>query len=144
MNATEILNALESERELLREFHELSEQQLLLLENEDLDAINHLLDQRADLMLELQAVESTLKTWVDQIKNDPQISSEILAQLRCVNDEIVQLASQVVDIDEQTHWRLDLIKERAGSGLRSLNNGSRALRGYGSSTGIGPSLSCLG
>ena len=143
MNATQILNALERERTLLREFRSLSEQQLQLLETENMDAVNQLLDQRGDLMLELTAVEATLGTWIDQIRMDPLISNAVLGELRSINDDIVQLANQVVEIDEQSHWRLDLIKTRASSELQTLNKGSRALKGYERGYGIGPSMHCL-
>ena len=143
MNATQILNALERERMLLREFRTLSEQQLMLLETEDMEAVNQLLDQRGDLMLELSAVEATLGTWIEQIRTDPAVSNEVLSELRSLNDDIVQLANQVVDIDEQSHWRLDLIKTRTSSELQSLNKGSRALKGYERGLGSGPSMQCL-
>ena len=143
MNATQILNALERERTLLREFRSLSEQQLQLLESENMEAVNHLLDQRGDLMLELSAVEATLGTWIDQIRMDPTVSNAVLGELRSINDDIVQLANQVVEIDEQSHWRLDLIKTRAGSELQTLNKGTRALKGYERGYGIGPNMQCL-
>jgi hypothetical protein len=143
VNATQILNALERERTLLREFRSLSEQQLQLLESENMEAVNQLLDQRGDLMLELTAVEATLGTWIDQIRMDPSISNAVLGELRSINDDIVQLANQVVEIDEQSHWRLDLIKTRAGSELQKLNKGTRALKGYERGYGIGPNMQCL-
>jgi ABC-type transporter Mla subunit MlaD len=143
VNATQILNALERERTLLREFRSLSEQQLQLLESENMEAVNQLLDQRGDLMLELTAVEATLGTWIDQIRMDPSISNAVLGELRSINDDIVQLANQVVEIDEQSHWRLDLIKTRAGSELQTLNKGTRALKGYERGYGIGPNMQCL-
>ena len=143
MNAPQILTALEHERELLREFYALSEKQLVLMDDEDLDAVNQLLDERSDLMLELSAVESTLGTWIDQIRTDPTVSTDVLAELRSINDDIVQLANQVVDIDEQTHWRLDLIKDQSNSELRTVNTGSRAMRGYARAGGISTSMECL-
>jgi hypothetical protein len=143
VTASQILNTLERERQLLREFRSLSEQQLLLLDTEDIEGVNHLLDQRADLMLELTAVEATLGTWIEQIRCDSSISTEMMREFRAVNEEIVQLANQVVDIDEQTHWRLDLIKTRSGDELRSLNTGSRALTGYSQSMGRSTSFECL-
>jgi hypothetical protein len=143
VNATQILNALERERTLLREFRSLSEQQLQLLESENMEAVNQLLDQRGDLMLELTAVEATLGTWIDQIRMDPSISSAVLGELRSINEDIVQLANQVVEIDEQSHWRLDLIKTRTGSELKSLNKGTNALKGYERGYGIGPNMQCL-
>ena len=143
MNATQILNALERERTLLREFRSLSEQQLELLEMENIEAVNQLLDQRGDLMLELTAVEATLGTWIDQIRMDPSISTAVLSELRSINDDIVQLANQVVEIDEQSHWRLDLIKTRSALELQTVNKGSRALKGYERGFGIGPNMQCM-
>jgi hypothetical protein len=143
VNATQILNALERERTLLREFRSLSEQQLQLLESENMEAVNQLLDQRGDLMLELTAVEATLGTWIDQIRMDPSISSAVLSELRTINEDIVQLANQVVEIDEQSHWRLDLIKTRTGTELKSLNKGTDALKGYERGFGTGPNMQCL-
>jgi len=136
VNASQILASLERERQLLREFRGLSEQQLALLDVEDIAGINHLLDQRADLMLEMTAIEATLGTWIEQVKTDPTVSNEMMAELRAVNEEIVQLANLVVEIDEQTHWRLDLIKTRSAEELRSLNQGSTALTGYSRSVGM--------
>jgi hypothetical protein len=141
VNASQILSSLERERQLLREFRGLSEQQLALLDVEDIDGVNHLLDQRADLMLEMTAIEATLGTWIDQVKADPCVSREMMTELQAVNEEIVQLANLVVEIDEQTHWRLDLIKTRSAEEMRSLNNGSNALSGYGRSVGLSTSSS---
>jgi len=143
VNANQILNALERERTLLREFRSLSEQQLVLLESENMEAVNRLLDERGDLMLELSAVEATLGTWIDQIRTDPTVSNAVLGELRSINDDIVQLANQVVDIDEQSHWRLDLIKTRSNGELQTLNKGTRALKGYERGYGIGPGMQCL-
>ena len=145
MNASQILASLERERQLLREFRSLSEQQLALLDVEDIEGVNHLLDQRADLMLEMTAIEATLGTWIDQVKADPTVSNEMMTELRAVNEEIVQLANLVVDIDEQTHWRLDLIKTRSAEEMRSFNQGSNALTGYQRSFGTtnGTSLNYL-
>jgi len=112
LNGTQILHALERERTLLREFRRLSEQQLVLMESENLEAVNRLLDQREDLMLELSAVEATLGTWIEQIRSNPKISSAVLRELRTINDDIVQLANQVVEIDEKSHSRLDHFKFR--------------------------------
>src|SRR5215471_18667525 len=112
LNGTQILNALERERTLLREFRRLSEQQLVLMESENLEAVNRLLDQREDLMLELSAVEATLGTWIEQIRSNPKISHTVLRELRTINDDIVQLANQVVEIDEKSHSRLDKLKNR--------------------------------
>ena len=133
MKPSQILSSLERERQLLQEFRGLCGQQLALLDVEDLAGVNSLLDQRADLMLELTAIEATLGTWIDQVRTDPTVSPEMMRELESVNDEIVSLARMVVEIDEQTHWRLDFIKTRSAEELRSLSRGSGALTGYGRS-----------
>ena len=130
MDSIQILAALERERELLEDFICLSEEQLLLLEKENVDAINSLLQRRADLMVELTAIESTLGTWIMQIRNDPSVSSEMLRELRSVNDEIVEMANHIVQIDEQTHAKLDAIKQRTRSQILGMNKGSRAIHQY--------------
>ena len=133
MNPSQILSSLERERLLLQEFRGLCGQQLALLDVEDLAGVNSLLDQRANLMLELTAIEATLGTWIDQVRADPAVSPEMMGELESVNEEIVSLARMVVEIDEQTHWRLDFIKTRSAEELRTLNRGSGALNGYGRS-----------
>jgi len=130
MDSIQILAALERERKLLEDFICLSEEQLLLLEDENVEAVNALLQCRADLMVELTAIESTLGTWIMQIRNDPTVSSGMLRELRAVNDEIVQMANHIVEIDEQTHARLDAIKQRARTQVQNLNKGSQAMHQY--------------
>jgi len=130
MDSIQILAALERERKLLEDFICLSEEQLLLLEDENVEAVNSLLQRRADLMVELTAIESTLGTWIMQIRNDPTVSSSMLRELRAVNDEIVQMANHIVEIDEQTHAKLDAIKQRARTQIQNLNQGSRAVHQY--------------
>jgi hypothetical protein len=130
MDSIQILAALERERELLEDFICLSEEQLLLLENENVEAVNSLLQRRADLMVELTAIESTLGTWIIQIRNDPTVSSGMLKELRAVNEEIVQMANHIVEIDEQTHAKLDAIQQRTQNQIQNMNKGSRAIHQY--------------
>jgi len=130
MNSTQILNALERERELLEDFICLSEEQLLLLADEDLDGFDTLLQRRADLMMELTAIEGTLASWISQIRNDPSVSPEIMKQMRSVNDEIVRMANHIVRIDEQAHTRLDHIRQKTNAELRSIERGRHALKQY--------------
>jgi hypothetical protein len=66
----------------------------------------------------------------------------MLSELRSINDDIVQLANQVVEIDEQSHWRLDLIKTRNSSELKTLNKGTTALQAYERGYGMGPNMQC--
>jgi len=144
VDVKEVLNALERERQLLREFHDLSSQQLTLLDDENLDDMGKLLDARSDLMLELTAIETTLGTWITQIRNDPKVTTELLRELRVINDEIVHLANEIVELDEQTHWRLDLIKQKAADELRGLNRSNDMLSGYSVTLRIQPNLELNG
>ena len=130
MDSVTVLKALERERKLLEDFICLSEEQLLLLEDENIEAVNSLLQRRADLMMELTAIEATLGTWISQIRTDPSVTPEMMRELRSVNDEIVSMANHIVEIDEQTHNRLDMIKQRTCRELQELDKGERALRVY--------------
>jgi hypothetical protein len=130
MDAAKVLNALERERRLLENFISLSQEQLLLLEQDNIEAVNSLLQKRADLMMELTAIESTLGTWISQIRTDPSVTPEMMHELRTVNDEIVSMANHIVEIDEQTHQRLDLIKQRSRRELQQLDRGTRAMQMY--------------
>jgi hypothetical protein len=140
MDVNQVLNALEREKALLREFYDLSAQQLALLDDENLDDMGRLLDARSDLMLELTAIEATLGTWITQVRNDSKVSSEVLRELRMVNDEIVHLANEIVELDEQTHWRLDLIKQKSADELRSLNRSTSMLSSYSMTLRIQPNF----
>jgi hypothetical protein len=144
VDTTHVLDALERERELLREFHDISMQQLRLLDDEDLDGMQELLDTRSNLMLELTAIETTLGTWIVQVRNDSTVTTDVLRELRFVNDDIVRLANEIVELDEQTHWRLDLIKQKAGSELRDLSRGSGAITGYGATLRVSPRMDMRG
>ncbi len=118
MDSKQVLKALERERQLLEDFICLSEEQLLLLEDENIEAVNALLQRRAELMMELTAIEATLGTWICQIRTDPSVTPEMMHELRAVNDEIVSMANHIVEIDEQTHHRLDMIKHKARPGIQ--------------------------
>ena len=111
MNLLKTLDALERERELLEEFICLSEEQLLLLGNENLDGFDALLQQRSGLMRELADIEFTLTTWIRNIQTDPSVTPATFAQMSAINDEIVRMANHVVEIDERAHRRLEQIRE---------------------------------
>jgi len=130
MNSVQVLEALERERQLLEDFICLSEEQLLLLEDENLEAVNSLLQRRADLTMGLTAIEATLGTWISQIRTDPSVTPELLHELRTVNDEIVSMANHIIEIDEQTHERLDMIKKKTRHEIQDLDRGGRAIQLY--------------
>jgi hypothetical protein len=125
MDSAKVLKALERERQLLEDFICLSEEQLLLLQVENIGAVNSLLQKRADLMMELTAIEATLGTWITQIRTDPSVTADMMRELRAVNDEIVSMANHVVDIDEQTHARLDMIRQKARHELQAVDHNGR-------------------
>ena len=130
MNSVQVLEALERERELLEDFISLSEEQLRLLEDENIEAVDSLLQRRADLTMGLTAIEASLGTWISQIRTDPSVTPAMMRELRSVNDEIVSMANHIVEIDEQTHNRLDMIKQRTCRELQELDKGGKALRVY--------------
>ena len=105
MDSVNVLKALERERELLEDFICLSEEQLLVLEDENIDAVNSLLKRRADLMVEMTAIEATLGTWISQIRTEPSVTPQMMRELRAVNNEIVSMANHIIEIDEQT-WAI--------------------------------------
>jgi len=130
MDSVQVLKALERERKLLEDFICLSEEQLLFLESENIEAVDSLLQRRADLMMELTAIEATLGTWISQIRTDPSVTAEMMHELRSVNDEIVSMANHIVEIDEQTHLRLDMMKKKAGRDMQNLDRGRLAVHAY--------------
>ena len=130
MDSVQVLKALERERELLEDFICLSEEQLLFIEDENIEAVNSLLARRADLMIELTAIEATLGTWITQLRTDASVTPEMMRELRNVNDEIVSMANHIVEIDEQTHAKLDLIKSKSRKEMQDLDRGGRAMNLY--------------
>jgi hypothetical protein len=125
MDSAEILKALERERELLEDFIRLSEEQLLSIEPKKLNTVDSLLAKRANLMMELMAIEATLATWIGQFRSDPSISSEVMHELRSANHEIVSIANHIIDIDEQTNAHLDALKYAWQAELQGMNRRRR-------------------
>ena len=123
MDSAMVLKALERERALLEEFISLSEDQLIFMEDRNIDVMS-LFERRADLMIELTAIEATLDTWIIQIRTDPSVTPEMMRELRAVSDEIVSMANHIVDIDEQTYAHLDILKERAQTKLQEIELGA--------------------
>ena len=142
MDPLQVMNALEKERKLLENFICLSEEQLILLGEEDLDGFENLLQRRSELMLELTAIEGTLATWIAQIREDPSITPEMMSELRSVNDEILRMANHVVEIDEQAYTRLDFIKQKTREELKDIEKGRKAMRGYASNHGSLSDFDC--
>jgi len=136
VDVSQVLDALEREWELLREFRELSSQQLALLDDESAEDMNKLLDTRSDLMLELTAIETTLGTWITQLRNESMITGEVVQELRLINDEIVQLANQLVELDEQAHRR----KQKAADEFLRVNRSNEELPAYSVTLRIRPNF----
>jgi hypothetical protein len=106
MNFVQIVASLERQRRLLADFRSVSESQLGLIEMKDVYSVRSLLRRRSDLLLELAAIEATLGTWVAQIRNDRSITHEVIEQLRLLCDEIVDLATEIISIDEETQRKI--------------------------------------
>ena len=82
-------------------------------------------------------------------KIDPAVGSAafgcfIGGELRMINDEIVTLANEIVELDEQAHWRLDLIKQRSAEGVRTINRSQSAHSGYYATLRIQPNFKSNG
>jgi hypothetical protein len=58
------------------------------------------------------------------------VTPEMMHELRSINDEIVSMANHIIEIDEQTHAKLDMIKNRTRKELQGLDRGGRALHLY--------------
>src|ERR1051326_8701947 len=138
VDVSQVLDALEREWELLREFRELSSQQLAWLDDElddeNVEDMSKLLDTRSDLMLELTAIETTLGSWITQLRNESMITDEVVQELRLINDEIVQLANQLVELDEQARRR----KQKAADDFLRLNRSNEKLPAYSVNLPIRP------
>jgi len=140
MDPNQTLQVLEKEKALLEEFLHLSEQQLLMLDTENLDAVESLLDERMKVMSELTELEASIGNWIDHLRQLPSVEPETHRDLRWLNEDIVELANRVMEIDQKTCRRLEAIKERTHSELREVNQGARALSQYGSSYYLPPAL----
>jgi len=122
MDSAIVLKVLERERALLQEFMYLSQDQVLFMEDRNVEAMS-LFEHRADLMIELTAIDATLDTWINQIRTDPAVTPEMMYELRTVSDEIVSMANHIIEIDEQIHACLDVLKERARTKLQEIEPG---------------------
>ena len=68
--------------------------------------------------------------WISQIRTDPSVTAEMMKELRAVNDEIVSMANHIVEIDEQTHTRLDMLKDRTRREMSDIDRGRPSLHLY--------------
>ena len=107
MDALEITASLEEERSLLWEFLKLSERQLTLMESDDLEGLDRLLEKRARMTCELEAIEATLGVWISDIQQNPKITTDLLEMLKSTNEEIVRIAGRILEIDDRTRKRLE-------------------------------------
>ena len=115
MHSAAIVNVLQRQRDLLEDFIRLSEQQLPCLKSEKTEEVDSVLQLRADLMIELMAIDFTLGTWIDQFNHEKCITSETIQELRSVNSEIISMANLIVEIDDQMQT-LDLIRGKMRNG----------------------------
>src|SRR5689334_13328653 len=94
---TEALWALKREWKLLRDLQDLQEEQMDLIEPEIVPV--ELLNKRRDLILELSAIDWTLGTWIEQIKQgEEEVPDHIIIELGETNQEIAELATEIVSI----------------------------------------------
>ncbi len=121
MTTTRMLEALEKEKMLLEDFICLSEEQVLLLKDENLDGFDALLHKRAHLMMDLSIIEVKLAQWIQSIYHDPSVAPATLEQMRRMNDEIVRMANHIIQIDERAQREFDGIKQRTRAEIVDFN-----------------------
>jgi hypothetical protein len=117
-----MLEALEREKALLEDFICLSEEQVLLLKDENLDGFDALLHRRAHLMMDLSIIEVKLAQWIQSIYQDPSVAPATLEQMRRMNDEIVRMANHIIQIDERAQREFDGIKQRTRAEIVDFNS----------------------
>jgi hypothetical protein len=132
MNSSEISSALKRERSLMEDFLCMSEEQLILLADKNLDGMETLLQRRAELMKQLTAIESDLGDWIASLHEDRFVTRSTKDELYSIKEEIARMANRVLTVDAQTHALLDLIKQRARAQLQNIDQGKRTLNGYSS------------
>ena len=121
VTTTRMLEALEQEKRLLEDFICLSEEQVLLLKDENLDGFDALLHKRAHLMMDLSIIEVKLAQWIQSIYHDPSVAPATLEQMRRMNDEIVRMANHIIQIDERAQREFDDIKQRTSAQIVDFN-----------------------
>jgi len=122
MTTTRMLEALEKEKMLLEDFICLSEEQVLLLKDENLEGFDALLHKRAHLMMDLSIIEVKLAQWIQSIYHDPSVAPATLEQMRRMNDEIVRMANHIIQIDERAQREFDGIKQRTRAEIVDFNS----------------------
>jgi hypothetical protein len=100
MDATQILETLEKQKNLLEHFIGLSKEHLLLWEAGDLAGREPVLQRRAFLMSELAMMSATVSTRIRQIHANPLAAWPTPDEVRQLNDDIVTVATHIMDIDE--------------------------------------------
>jgi hypothetical protein len=117
----QMLDALEQEKALLEDFICLSEEQVILLKDENLDGFDALLHKRAHLMMDLSIIEVKLAQWIQSIYLDPTVAPATIEQMQRMNDEIVRMANHVIQIDEHAQQEFDHIKQRTRAEIVVFN-----------------------
>jgi hypothetical protein len=129
MDIRRTLEALETEKRLLEEFICLSQQQLLILAEEDLSGFDLLLQKRAALMMKLTAVETTLANWIRNIRMASPIPPASFAEMRRLNEEIVRMADHVIEVDRQAHLEFDRIRQQTNAEIIDIRSRRKLLLG---------------
>jgi hypothetical protein len=101
MHSASLVKVLQKERKLLEDFISLSNQQLPWLKDQDAEDDRGVLQLRADLMVELTAIDATLGTWIEQLRYQASITWDTIEEMRAVNAEIISTANLIIEIDEQ-------------------------------------------
>jgi len=95
------LETLERQRELVEHFIGLSREHLLLWEGENQSGLEPIFERRALLMCELTMMADTVTEWIREIYANPLMAGTSFEEVRQLNEEIVDVATHIIDIDER-------------------------------------------
>ena len=99
MDAIQILDALQKQKDLLDHFIGLSKEHFLLWEDEDLSGHDAVLHRRALLMSKLTLMSEAVSIRIRQIHADP-LTRTTPDEVRQLNADIIDVATNIMDIDE--------------------------------------------
>ena len=100
MDAPNTLETLQRQRELVEHFIGLSQEHLQLWEGENRTGLEALFERRALLMSELKMMAETVALWIRKMHTNPSGPGATMEEMRQLNNEIVDIATHIIDIDE--------------------------------------------
>ena len=103
-NVAFIVTTLENEKRMLEQLLQMVQEMRSLLKAANIDGVNHILDRRSDLMQQLKTTESSLPPLVGFSDNEV---------IKLLNQEVLRLANEIVNVDEESHLFLEQLKKKS-------------------------------